>query len=191
MRKLFQVYEWTTWNDAPSFTYDIDNSANAPAFTRIIYVFKIDKYSVWIEMDDFTGGLADRIGVPLTWAYDMEVTNLVVKYKYDGEFPDANTSTIYNRLNGVQGKINFWPSNYSSNPSGTYDEDDSSHSASDGYGSFQFFDISQDPSNCIFSWSHWGPGIFGMGNRLTSHPDWTFAPTGIYNNNSIGKIYIR
>jgi len=61
----------------------------------------------------------------------------------------------------------------------------------------QFFDISQSPSHCIFSWSYWGSGtsIFGMGNRNTSHPDWTFANNGASilaeGNKTLGQVWVK
>jgi hypothetical protein len=76
-----------------------------------------------------------------------------------------------------------------------YDSDDSGNSSSNGYGSMQFFDVSQSPSHCIFSWNYWGSNIFGMGNRNTSHPDWTFANNGASilaeGNKTLGQVWVK
>jgi hypothetical protein len=98
----YQVYQWSTWNDVSTFSYDIDNSASAPSFSRILYIFAVGNSSVWIELDDFTSNTANRTGVPLTWTYEVDVTNLVAKFKKD-TFTGADNSTIYNRFNGVDG----------------------------------------------------------------------------------------
>ena len=193
----YKVYQWSTWNDVSTFSYDLDNSTSAPSFTRILYIFAVGNSSVWIEMDDFTSNTANRTGVPLTWTYEVDVTNLVAKFKKD-TFTGADNSTIYNRFNGVDGRINFWPSNYS--PTGEtdslYDSDDSGYGASNGFGSMQFFDTSQSPSHCIFSWSAWGfNNTYGIGNRSTSHPDWTFAYNGATilaeGNKSLGQVWVK
>jgi hypothetical protein len=102
----YKVYEWNTWNDVGTFSYSIDNSSSAPSFTRILYIFRVGKYSTWIELDDFISNIANRTGVPLTWVYEVNVTNLIVRFNKE-TFPGANTSTIYNRNTGVTGRINL------------------------------------------------------------------------------------
>lgn len=194
----YKVYQWSTWNDVGTFSYDLDNSASAPSFSRILYIFAVGDSSVWIELDDFTSNTANRTGVPLTWTYEVDVTNLVAKFK-KGTFTGADNSTIYNRFNGVDGRINFWPSNYGTTGENDslYDSDDSGFGTSNGYGSMQFFDVSQSPSHCMFSWSYWGSGtnIFGIGNRNTSHPDWTFANNGASilaeGNKTLGQVWVK
>jgi hypothetical protein len=190
--KWNQIYKWTEFNDVETFTYDVDNSLAAPAFTRILYIMRIDQYSVWIEMDDFTGGDATKIGVPLTWTYDVEVTNMIVKFKNAENFPETNINTIYNRLTPVTGKINFWPSNYSNSP-GFYDHEDTNYASSNGHGSFQFFDMTPATPETIFSWNFWGKSnqTFGFGSRNTSHPDWTFAYNNAQFNKREGNIYVQ
>ena len=68
-----------------------------------------------------------------------------------------------------------------------YDHDDSGFAASQGYGSFQIHDTTPSTPECVFAWNHWGQGVgdadWGMGNRSSSHPDWTFA------NNESSTIY--
>lgn len=192
----YQVYEWTSFVDVGSFAYTLNRSATAPSFSRILYIFKIDEHQVAIEFDDFTGNSAGRVGVPLTETYETNVTNMIVKYKKPGTFPGNVSNTQYNRLSAVTGRINFWPSNYGTTGENDslYDSDDSGFSTSNGYGSFQFFDVSVSPSHCIFAWNAWPPGAsgdLGMGNNSGTHPDWTFA----YNQSSfsytLGRIYVK
>lgn len=192
--KWYQVYEWNAFNDVGSFTYTLNRSATAPAFTRILYIIKIDNHSVWIEFDDFTGGNASRIGVPLSWTYETNVTNMKVYYKYPGTFPGCNTATQYNRTSFVTGRINFWPSDYSQNGENNslYDSDDDGYSTSNGYGSFQIFDVSVSPSHCIFAWNQWGPNSdIGMGNKNSGHPDWTFTSNNSNFTTKLCKIYVK
>ena len=192
----YKVYEWDNFIDVGSFSYSVDNSSTAPSFSRIRYVFAVDTHHVSIEFDDFTSNTANRVGVPLSWTYETNVNNMVVKYNKPGAFPGNTSSTQVNRMDAVQGRINFWPSNYGTTGENDslYDSDDSGYSTSNGYGSFQFFDISVSPSHCMFSWSYWGStggGIYGMGNRNTSHPDWTFADNGGSFNYKFGKIFVK
>jgi hypothetical protein len=190
----YQVYEWTSFVDVSSFSYTLDRSSTAPSFSRILYIMALDDYAVWIEFDDFTSNTANRIGVPLSWTYETNVTNMIVKYSRPGIFPGADNATIYNRITPVTGRINFWPSNYgpTGENDGLYDSDDSGYDSGDGYGSFQFFDVSVSPSQCIYAWNYWGTSAdFGLGNKSGGHPDWTFT----YNVNSfpykLGRIYVK
>lgn len=172
------IYQFTNFVDVGQFSYDVNNSATAPAFTRILYQMKYNEYSVWCEMDDFTGGNASRVGVPLSWTYEVDVTNVTVWVNNPGTgFPGANQATIYNR-GPVNGRINFWPSNYGTAADGLYNHDDDSYSAGDGYGSMQVFDTTAATPECIFAWNYWGGangGDAGIGSKATSHPDWTFT----------------
>lgn len=192
----YQVYEWTSFVDVPSFAYTLDRSSTAPSFSRILYIFKIDEHQVAIEFDDFTSNTANRVGVPLTWTYETNVTNMLVRYKKPGAFPGNSSATQYNRLSAVTGRINFWPSDYGTTGenSSLYDSDDSGFGTSNGFGSFQFFDVSVSPSHCMFAWNAWPPaysGDLGMGNRNTSHPDWTFAYNQSNFSYTLGRIYVK
>ena len=190
----YKVYEWTTFNDVPSFAYTVNNSATAPAFTRILYQLVFNVYSVWCEVDDFTSNTANRTGVPLTWTYNSSVTNGKVYYSANSSgFPSADASTISNR-SFATGKINFWPSNYSTDADGLYNSTDNGFDTSNGYGSFQVFDTTTTPHSCIFAWNQWTNstyGDFGFGNRNTSHPDWTFASNGAAVPPKLGRVYVK
>jgi hypothetical protein len=190
----FRVYEWTAFNDVPSFAYTVNNSATAPAFTRILYQLVFDIYSVWCEVDDFTSNTANRTGVPLTWTYNSSITNGRVYYSANSSgFPSTNASTISNR-SFATGKVNFWPSNYSASPDALYNDNDSGFDTGNGYGSMQVFDTTVSPAVCIFAWNQWSSstfGDFGFGNRNTSHPDWTFASNGSAVPPKLGRVFVK
>jgi hypothetical protein len=187
----FKVYEWTTFNDVPTFAYTVNNSASAPAFTRILYQLVFGVYSVWCEVDDFTTNTASRVGVPLTWVYDTTVANGKVYYSANSSgFPGTNTSTIANR-SFATGRLNFWPSNYSVGADGLYDSTDIGATTANQYGSMQIFDTTTTPHYCIFAWNSWGGGEFGFGNRSTSHPDWTFAANASTVPPKLGRVYVK
>jgi len=179
--------------DVPTISYDVDNSSSAPSFTRVLYQMMYNEYSVWCEFDDFTSNDATRIGIPLTWVYEVDVTNMYVWYNNPNSgFPGANQSTIYNR-GPVNGRINFWPSNYSTED-GIYNHDDDSYGTSNGYGSFQIFDIDPATPECVFAWNAWGfsdADDVGIGNRNTSHLDWTFADTGPNYTDRLCRIWVK
>ena len=181
----------TAFGDGPN--YATDNTSSAPSsWSRILYQLQIGEYAVWCEIDDFTSSTIGRIGIPPTssgWAYESDVTNMNVYYNKKAEsFPSTTTANITTKLNR-SGKINFWPSNYSrtGGNDSLYDHDDSGFSGSQGYGSFQIHDTTPSTPECVFAWNHWGAGLsdtdWGMGNRNTNDPDWTFA------NNESSTIY--
>jgi hypothetical protein len=187
----FKVYEWTTFADVASFAYTVNNSATAPAFTRILYQLVFNIYSVWCEVDDFTSNTANRTGVPLTWTYNSSITNGKVYYSANSSgFPSANASTISNR-SFATGIVNFWPSDYGTGVDGIYDSTDTGFGTTNGYGSFQIFDTTTTPHRCIFAWNQWGGGDFGFGNRSTSHPDWTFAANAATVPPKLGRVFVK
>ncbi len=178
----------TAFGDGPN--YAVDNTASAPtSFSRILYQLQIGERAVWCELDDFTSNTIGRIGIPTVggWSYNSNVTNMNVFYNKNAEsFPSAVTANITTKLNRT-GKINFWPSNYGTGANSVYDHDDSGFGSAAGYGSFQIHDTTPSTAECVFAWNHWGRGVgdtdWGMGNRNTSHPDWTFA------NNESSTVY--
>lgn len=187
----FKVYEWTTFNDTPTFAYTVNNSATAPAFTRVLYQLVFGVYSAWCEVDDFTSNTANRTGVPLTWVYDTTVTNGKVYYSANSTgYPGTNTLTVSNR-SFATGKINFWPSDYSTGADGLYNETDINATTTNGWGSMQIFDTTVSPVACIFAWNNWGGGEFGFGNRSTSHPDWTFAANASTVPPKLGRVFVK
>ena len=178
----FLVYQWRGTPDVSTLAYEVDNSGSAPSFTRVLYTMAYGKFHVWCEFDDFTSSTATRTGLPTGWIYEVDVTNMNVYVNNPEEgFPGATQSSIKNRI-GVTGRINFWPSNYSTTGGNDslYDHDDAGASTTDGYGSMQIFSLAESTPECVFAYNRWGQGIntdIGMGSRSTSHPDWTFAST--------------
>lgn len=190
----FKVYEFTDFVDVPSFTYDEDSSLSAPSFTRVLYQIQYDEFSVWCEFDDFTGNDAARVGLPLTWIYNVEVSNLKVYVTNPGNgFPLANQATLRTR-DSILGKIQFWPSNYSGGDDGVYSDDDTGGGTADGYGSFQVFDMEPTTPECVFSWSGWGGsngGNCGIGSQNAGHPDWTFQYNANDFTRKICRVYVK
>lgn len=188
-----KIYEFDNFKmDVTNFVYKVDNSLTAPAFTRVLFQIVADKFSVWVEMDDWTLGDATKIGVPLTWVYDNDVTNLVVWSSNPGTgFPNANQATIYSRKTSL-GRLNFWPSNYGTGTNTVYDYEDTSYNTVNGHGSFQVFDMEPTTPECLFAWNHWGtsPSI-GMGNWTGTHPDWTFSYQGNQFSKTLCRIYVK
>ena len=188
-----KIYEFSDFTmDVPNFVYDIDNSLSAPAFTRVLFQVVADEFSVWVEMDDWTLGDITKIGVPLTWVWNTNVSNLIIWNNNPGDgFPNANQATINSRTSAV-GKLNFWPSNYSGSPSSAFDDDDSGYSTANGHGSFQVFDMEPIIPECIFAWNHWGTTFsLGMGNWTGTNPDWTFSYLGPNFNKTLCRIYVK
>jgi len=172
----FLTYQFTKFVDVSTFSYDVNNSLIAPSFTRIAYQMKYDQFSVWCELDDFSDNDVSKIGLPTNFVHEVNVTNMYVQVNNPNSgFPDANQTTIYNR-GPVNGRINFWPSNYGTEDA-TYNHDDNGYDTGNGYGSMQIFDTTPATPECIFAWNAWGltnGGDIGIGNQNTSHSDWTF-----------------
>ena len=181
----YKIYEWDDFTRG--ITYLVDNSSTAPSFTRVLHILKMDEYSVFAEYDDWTGNTATKLAIPSnsTIAYETDVTNLTVRYKIHS-FPGANSSTIEDCTN-VNGRIEMWYGNYgtSGGDSNVYDYNDAP-SLSSSYGCYQVFRTDTTPPRTIFAWNDHSDSNFdiGMGNRNTSHPDWTFAGgVSSYSNN--------
>lgn len=188
----YKVYEWTNFADVSAFSYITDNSSTAPTFTRVLYQIMYNEHSVWVEFDDFTGGIANRTGVPLTWTYNSVITNLNVYYSSNStSFPLANASTIYNR-SVATGRINFWPSDYGTLTNAVFDDTDTGFSAGNGYGSFQIFDTTVSPPTCIVAWNQWGGGDFGFGAPSSNtNLDWTFSGNSATIKPKLGRVYVK
>jgi len=191
----YPVYEFDMRSDIVAGSYDasytVNNSATAPSFTRVLYILKLNEFSVWCEFDDFTSNTAARVGVPASWIYDVAVTNLVVRVNNPGSgFPGANQSTIVNRTSAT-GRINFWPSNYSVGGDGLYNAIDTGYDTGNGYGSFQVFDTAPATPECIFAWNAWGINEYGIGSNASGQPDWTFTSNGAQFLNRLCRIYVK
>jgi len=167
--------------------YTIDNSLSLAGrrFNRIAYYLELRKPGeetewVYVSMDAFTNDLA-KIGVPIhetgvRWQMGLSAMNIVAS-------PNANVTPGTGLSTGT---IEFWPNNYSTgNEAGvpgasasTYDfGDDVAEDKPDGYGSMQVHNPAA--GEVIFAYNAWGStsriGDLAIGNRPTSHPDWTFS----------------
>ena len=162
--------------------YDFDLSDIELPFDRVAYYLELTAANgsstqyVWTSMDAFTDDL-DAIGVPTFAAgsiFQQSVSNLAVK---------SSVAGVTNGT-GMAGNIEFWPHNYS--PSNaiaipgasdtTYDFGDV-RSTSGSHGSMQVHNTEWKQS--VFCMNNWGASgaliALGIGNRPTSHPDWTHA----------------
>jgi hypothetical protein len=194
------IYRWSpNGNDVP-ITYQVNNSATARTFSKILYIVNYintsgTTYRVWAEVEDFTGSQVNRVGPPESWVYEQNVN--ITRYYYNTNavnFPGALSNTITSSASPVTGRINFWPSNYGTTGGNNslYDYDDDGYNTSNGYGSFQLFDMTNS-GKCIFAWNAWNQsgGDFGLGNSSGTHPDWTFAFNGNNFPNSYCEVYVR
>ena len=200
MSTYSKIYEWDDFyqdsGSPASWNYTINNSSSITnTFTRIHYRFKFDSYVVFIEFDDFTGGDINKVGVPINWTYEVNVSNMIYGFT-QSSFPNSDVTTLQSQYPIVEGRINFWPSNYNSLPTGKYDHDDGGYSSTNGYGSMQFFNMSTPSPQTIFSYSSWGSTpIIGFGEPQThTHPDWTFFTSNASTFSStpnLGQVYVN
>lgn len=167
---------------AASVPYATNASASVTRpFDRIAYLLRLDASYAWVSMDAFTRD-AGRIGVPA--------------YGSGGFFQrDAANAFVASNVGGVvvgsaaAVNLEFWPSNYGqanaraaslggavpNATDGAFDWGDSGANLSSGHGSMQIHAFGASQSVIAFSGWGTGTGSLGIGNRTTSHPDWTFA----------------
>jgi len=167
------------------YTFDRSLELAGKPFRRIAYYLELKKPGeaakwVFVSMDAFTDDLS-KIGVPnietgVRWQMGLTSMN-VVSSANSGATDGTGIST---------GTVEFWPNSYSTGnevgvpgaSGSTYDfGDDASEGNPSGYGSMQIHNPAE--SEVIFAYNAWGSasriGDLGIGNRPTSHPDWTFA----------------
>ena len=164
--------------------YHVDNRAHLGSFDRVAYFVRCRESAgaeakwVWTAMDAFTTDPM-RIGVPSGGYYfQQRVNNLDVKSNVPGIVTGTGLAT---------GNIEFAPSNYSGNLSnfswlqgtGTtkHDWNDSGFGTSTGHGCMQVCNYGAEQVLWALNNFNNGTadGAFGIGNRPTDHPDWTFA----------------
>ena len=182
-----------------SVPYSINNAASIAtgSFDRIAYQVELQKPGetsecVWVSMDAFTQD-ASLIGVPSfagsNTSFQQTLSNMNV------------ISTKLGIVTGVgiaTGNIEFWPYNYrTSNANGVpsasnglFDTGDSNGRGS-SYGSMQIHN--HGANQTLFALNHFSGSTnkdLGIGNRESSHPDWTFSGnSGQYTTKSI-NIYV-
>ena len=180
------VYQYNLRNRAPQdgghVKYDVDRSAEAGNFNRIVYlVVARDKSGAtkWAMagMDAFTTD-AGKIGIPILASgasFQTKVGNLMVRSNVpgvlNGEFPDGNIEFFPNNYT-MRNQLNLPGANASA-----YDFDDKISNSGVGYGSMQVHNYRNRQT--VFAYNNFRAGRpdFGIGNSDGKHPDWTFTRT--------------
>ena len=169
----------------PSYTTDISDMIPQNGFSRIAYLMELAASSagtpryVWVSMDAFTDDAA-KIGLPYRgcgFAWQQKVSNMLVYSNVGGFATGENIS---------EGNVEIWPHSYnpgaglgglgSDSNGNVYDWDDVKTS-DENYGSFQIHDWSHRTTLMAYNrfTNNSGTTDIGIGNRSTSHPDWTLA----------------
>ena len=174
---------WSSSNLPP---YTVDNTDAICDFDRVAYYLKLDGEWVWGSMDDFTGRDVSKVGIPYSWPWDTNATNMNV---------------ASNKAGVTTGNIEFWNSAYyvlkdGPAPGGdgtTYDFDDTINTLST-YGSMQVHDHAAGNAKTVLGYNRWAVGNFsdfGIGNNPLVHPDWTLRQNS--NDYAIRQlqIYVR
>lgn len=155
---------YVTQDDVP---YERDGRRDfTGAFRRVGYCLSLDDQHAYVELDDFTGGVIDEIGLPTESIHDVDVTNVLVR------------SNVAASADGATGNLEMWPHCYGKGDDGRYDTRDDVDSETDCYGSFQI----HRGDETVISYNHWAGGDpatddLGIGNAPQNEPDWTFAET--------------
>lgn len=177
------IYDLNLNKLGPNITYDVDNHAKVrQPFDRIAYFMELQDADgntqyLYVSMDAFTTD-AGKIGIPTVASganFQQDVSHINIY---------SNVRGIVTGENLAGGNIEFWPNNYGpansahvpNASSDVYDFGDQPAPPADGYGSMQVHNHSAKQT--LFAVNHWREGRnadLGIGNRPTSHPDWTFA----------------
>ena len=133
--------------------YTVDDAAKIGAFSRVAYYMELQKAGepmqyVWVSMDAFTNDAA-RVGVPVGWQFQKDVTNLRVW----SNVPNIRTNETID-----VGNIEFWPVSFEGTVTrglegalAVYDMDDKPTSGE--YGSMQVHDTARTTNSCIFTYN--------------------------------------
>lgn len=164
--------------------YGVNNSGTAIAggISRIGYYMELESTAfgnqwVWVSMDAYTQDLS-LIGVPTSNAakWQQTLANMNVA---------SNVTSIVTGNGIATGNIEFWNNCYwADNGSGVpgatgiYDFGDRQDAGQQCYGSMQVHN--HGAAQTLFAYNRWDEGgnfddDIGIGNRTTSHTDWTFA----------------
>lgn len=181
--------------NSAAVSYAVDNSASIGAYNRVAYCLELDQQWAWVSMDDFSGGQIAHTGVP------------VLSFNPNGFQQTVNNMNVASNVAGVvtgngiaTGNIEFWQNCY--NPethlglpgaSNTlFDFDDVlNNNNCTGWGSMQVHNHSA--SQTIFAYNGWDVSDvdeLGIGNRPTSHPDWTFSANAATYNTRVLRVYV-
>jgi hypothetical protein len=149
------------------------------------------KYYAEVYFDKWSGASISDLQFPdyeNNLNLKKNVTNIVVTSDYSG----VKTGSY------AQGRIEFWPYNYTTGNTGyapfgndsLYDWDDAPSICADCYGSYQVHNLTD--TQTIMAWNNHGYGRLqdlGLGSQATNHPDWTFAGAAEWNNTNF-KVQI-
>lgn len=154
------------WDTAAQVSYAVNNSAalTGTSFNRVMYRLDLNTTYVEVEMDDFSGGNVNQLGVPTDWMWDRAVSNVDVR----------TNSTNLSAVTGVAGKMEFWSDCYGTDPGPLYDYDDIPNGSVDCYGSMQVH-VGTTTALAFNAWSTTEVNGVGIGNAASGQPDWTFA----------------
>jgi hypothetical protein len=161
--------------------YDLDYRNRVGSFDRVAYYMELqtpggDLQYAWASMDAFTASL-DEIGVPNPASgaiFQQTVNDLNVA----SNVPGVSIGE------GLDGNIEFWPTNYSAanaiaipGASGSTLDFGDERSPTGSYGSMQVHNTTG--AQTVVAFNRWGGGFsapadIGIGNSSGTHPDWTF-----------------
>jgi hypothetical protein len=185
------------------YTYrrDLDTSVlELPSYTRVAY-YMTHKFSGQSSIDEIFCSFdkptaldsISKLKVPdasYSTVVDTAIQNLNVY---------CSDNTAQTNQTGINGSLEIWRNNYSTTggDSTKYDYDDITSGATNGYGSFQVHDRTNNLT-CL-AWNSHASQIpdIGMGENVSTNPfyasdgslDWTFADS--YNSNFSLKILVR
>jgi sialate O-acetylesterase len=192
------VYDLDLGKLGSNFSYDVDQSANAPAFDRIGYLIELttaggEERKLFVSMDAFTQDIK-KIGIPTGASgarFQIPVKGLDV-------FTTVNGIAAGTGI--VTGNIEFWPNNYATDNSAKvagasdtlYDTGDKMVPPDVGYGSMQIHHTTAKQT--LFAINHWNAGSgadIGIGNSEGQTRDWTFTSNaGTYSSKRL-RIFVR
>ncbi len=167
------------WN-LNTIPYSIDETRyGEQIFDRVAYLMELDGNWVYASFDRHTNTIT-KVGMPTFsvtgagTAFQQNVTNLNVA---------SNVASIVTGTGLTGGNIEFWGGDYttakaigySNSSASTYDFDDTMTLG--GHGCLQVHN--HEAAQTLLAYNNWGSNTgtasIGIGNRPTSHPDWTTA----------------
>ncbi|EMI23576.1 sialate O-acetylesterase [Rhodopirellula europaea] len=176
------VYELDLSKLGSKIQYDVDRHEDISDFDRVAYLVSLEDAggnvkSVFVSMDAFTDDIA-KIGIPTVDA------NAKFQQTVESMNVYASDSSVSSGNEIKNGRIEFWPNNYSPNnaakvpgASGTaFDFGDDPGMPVDGYGCMQVHNVSARQT--VFAINNWKKGSgadLGIGNHSGEHKDWTFT----------------
>lgn len=177
--------------NSTTIPYTVDNSANwaTGSFSRVAYYLELSGSTSPTRPNGYVFVSFDRpealangklLGVPSNCpngtrvATNATVTNMTVI---------SNIPGIQNGNSLAGGRLEFWPSGYTTGINGVYDYDDAGWSGTSGHGSMQIHHAAANQT--LLAYNDWGgatpgaPSEIGAGpNQGAGHPDWTFSDSG-------------